>query len=88
MDCVARVFVSGVAHHLGPVRRSQCCQRGVYFGALLVSVLDFSGAATDPVLVFKTHFGFSYAHRVVLSFTLVLCFGPGFRRSGIGMPWS
>jgi hypothetical protein len=55
---------------------------------LLVSVLDFSGAATDPVLVFKTHFGFSYAHRVVLSFTLVLCFGPGFRRSGIGMPWS
>jgi hypothetical protein len=53
---------------------------------LLVSVLVFSGAATDPVLVFKTHFGFSSACRIQLSATLDLCFGPGFRWSGIGMP--
>jgi hypothetical protein len=88
VDYVPRVFVSGVAR-LGPVRRSQCCQREVCFGAfLLVSVLVFSGAATDPVLVFKTHFGFSSACRIQLSATLDLCFGPGFRWSGIGMPCS
>jgi hypothetical protein len=39
---------------------------------LLVSVLVFSGVATDPVLVFKTHFGFSSVRRVVLSATLDL----------------
>jgi hypothetical protein len=36
VDYVPRVFVSGVARRLGPVRRSQCCQREVCFGAFFV----------------------------------------------------
>jgi hypothetical protein len=80
------LFLESLVASVQSAALSAANAKSVLVLSLLVSVLVFSGAATDPVLVFKTHFGFSSACRIQLSATLDLCFGPGFRWSGIGMP--